>query len=114
MSQANRGEDAFDGVGRPQVNPVFGREVIERQQHVAIFLQTLHGLGVLGAISFQEGVEGLISSGAGRHHPDLMQLLFGCRLQACGQLIEHIGRLVDPTALFSGTGKHLRQGFPEP
>src|SRR3954447_12618930 len=28
---ANGGEGAFDGVGRPQVFPVLGREVVERQ-----------------------------------------------------------------------------------
>jgi hypothetical protein len=34
--EAYRCELALDGVGRPQVNPVFGREVLERQQDSSI------------------------------------------------------------------------------
>ena len=42
VAQPNGGERRFDGVGRPQVLPVFGREVIEGQQHVAILLADTH------------------------------------------------------------------------
>ena len=40
-SVAYGGEDAFDRVGGSDVLPVLGREVVERQQHVAIFDQLL-------------------------------------------------------------------------
>ena len=36
-SVAHGGEDALDGVGGPDVFPMFSWEVVERQQHVAIF-----------------------------------------------------------------------------
>ena len=57
MAQADRGERAFDGVGRPQVAPVLGGEVVERQQLVAIFLQAFARLGVLRGVLFQEVIE---------------------------------------------------------
>lgn len=36
MPQSDRGERALDGIGRAQVTPVLGREVVEREQHVAV------------------------------------------------------------------------------
>src|ERR1700750_117298 len=33
---AHGGEGAFDGVGRPQVFPVIGREVVESEQRVSV------------------------------------------------------------------------------
>ena len=41
---AHGGEGAFDGVRRAQVFPVLGREVVERQQRVAILAQAFGGL----------------------------------------------------------------------
>jgi len=37
VSQADRGERAFDRIRRMNVAPVVGRKVEKRQQHVAIF-----------------------------------------------------------------------------
>ena len=42
-----------------------------------------------------------------------MQLLFGLGLQSLGQLVEHVGRLVDPAALLARGGIDLRQRLPE-
>ena len=44
----DRGEHALDRVGRPQVIPVLGREVVERQQRVLVLDQTGDRLLVLG------------------------------------------------------------------
>ena len=84
VPQPHGGERALDGVGGPQVNPVLGREVVERQEHVAIFLQAFDRFGVLGTIRFQEGVEGLLGLHLLLGHPDLMELLLGRTLQALG------------------------------
>ena len=113
MPQSHRGERAFDGVGRPQVQPVLRREVIEGQQLVSIFLKHSVALGYL-ARKFPRRCRRLGRLRAGRRHPDFMQFLFGCRLQAFGQLIQHIGRLVHPAALFAGRRTDLLQRLPEP
>jgi hypothetical protein len=43
-------EGAFDRVGRSQVLPVFGGEVVEGEQHVAILDQAFDCLVVLRAV----------------------------------------------------------------
>jgi hypothetical protein len=55
MQQPHCGKRALDGVGRAQVTPVLGREVVEREQRVAIPRQTSGGfivLGLVGVTSF--------------------------------------------------------------
>ena len=48
---SDRGEHAFDRVRRAQMIPMFGREVIEREQHLAVewFLQEVEGFLPNGA-----------------------------------------------------------------
>ena len=99
MPQANRGERRLDRVGGSQVLPVFGREVIERQQLVAILCQAFGRLGVFRLIVFQEGVEGLGCVVPRVGHPDLMDHLLGRRLFVLGQFVQHVGRLVHPATL---------------
>ena len=50
------------------------REIVERQQHVTVLAQTLGGLGILGVVFFQEGVEGLCRVLSGGCHPDFMDV----------------------------------------
>lgn len=73
MPQANGGEGGLDRIGRPQVPPVLGREVVKRLQHVSVFRQTLRGLGILGLVGLHEGVKRLVRRLARVGHPDLMQ-----------------------------------------
>jgi hypothetical protein len=46
-AEPHGGEGAFDGVRRPQVLPVLGGEVIERQKRIAVLGQAIDGLLVL-------------------------------------------------------------------
>ena len=50
-------ERAFDDVGRAQMLPVLGGEVVERQQCVSILDQALDRLIVFDVPAFDEGVE---------------------------------------------------------
>jgi len=50
------GEGRLDGVGGADVDPVFGREVVESEQHLLIFSQTLAGFGVFGLVAFEKCV----------------------------------------------------------
>ena len=53
------GEDAFDGVGRAQVDPMLGGEVEEGQQGLAVFGQAFDRLVVL-AVFQREAVDGFL------------------------------------------------------
>jgi hypothetical protein len=50
-------ERTFDDVGRAQMFPVLGREVVEGEQRLAILDQALDRLVVFDGPSFDEGVE---------------------------------------------------------
>ena len=47
MTQADGGEGRFDRVRGSHMLPVFGREVVEGQEHVAAFLQAVGRFGTL-------------------------------------------------------------------
>ncbi len=93
--------------------PVLGWEVIEGQQLVLVFLQTLARFRILGVVFFQEVLECGLGVGFRFCLPDFMNIPLGFRLYALGQLVEHIGRLVNPTALLLRLGKDLSQGGPK-
>lgn len=98
---AHGGEARFDRVGRAQVTPMFGREVVEREQPLAILAQHLGRLRVLGSVGNDELIKRLVRLRAGRRHPDRMQIGLGFRLHALGQTVEHIRGLVHPAALLA-------------
>ncbi len=77
VSQANGGERRFDRVGRSQVRPVPGREVVEREQHVAVLSQTLARRRALGVVLHQEVVEGVVRGLASDRLPDVVQVALG-------------------------------------
>ncbi|GED83205.1 hypothetical protein TNCT6_02900 [Streptomyces sp. 6-11-2] len=49
-AQADGGERGLDRVGRPQVDPVLGGEIVERQQLGLVVGDLLDGLGELRAV----------------------------------------------------------------
>ena len=73
MTQAHRRERALDRVRGPQVNPLLGWEVVERQQRDPILLQAGHRLRVLRRVQFDEPIERPIRVGPRRRHPDLVE-----------------------------------------
>src|SRR5262249_8822759 len=62
------GKGAFDRVRGPQVFPVFGGEIVECEQGLAIFCQTLGSLLVFQLVGCDEGVERGLSILAGLGH----------------------------------------------
>ena len=42
----DRGKGRFDWIGRPNMNPMFGREVIKVEQDILVFLQAFARLGI--------------------------------------------------------------------
>ena len=65
------GEHALDRVGRPQVVPVLGREVVERQQRVPVLGQAGDRLLVLGPILLGERRDGCLRRRPVRRVPNL-------------------------------------------
>ena len=49
-AMAHRREGRFDRIGRAQMLPVLGRKIVKRSQAVAVFLQLLYSLGILGLV----------------------------------------------------------------
>src|SRR5215475_13606711 len=66
---AHGGEGAFDGVGRPQVFPVLGREVVESEQRVSILAQAVGRLLVSQRVALDEGVERQLGGDLRFSHP---------------------------------------------
>jgi len=108
----NRGQ--FDRIGCPDLDPVFGRKVVEGQEGVPILCQTFSRLRILGRIGGNKRIDGLVRGVFRLRHPDLMECAFGLGLVRLWQLVQHVGRLVDPTPLSQGGSKDLGEGRPEP
>ena len=57
-SQSHGGEGRLDRVRGPQVDPVLGWVVVEREQHIEVVDDLGDGLGPLGAVVGGEGLRG--------------------------------------------------------
>lgn len=112
-AEPHGGKGGLDRVGRPQVNPVLGGEVVEGQEHLPILRQALDCLGVFRLVGLHEQVERLVGVLLRVGHPDGVQLRLGFRLKPLGQLVQHVGRLMDAAALLPRVGPHLPHRLPE-
>jgi len=56
-AQPHRGKGRLHWIGRPNRHPVLGRKVIKAQQHVAVFVQAVHCLGILRPIGRYEVIK---------------------------------------------------------
>ena len=93
--------------------PVFGREVEEGEQSLPVLCQAGDRLVVLGAVFVGEHVDGSLSGRAGRRSINLAKVCLHVDLDREGDLVEHVGGLVNPTPLVPGAGKDLIDGLPE-
>src|SRR6266480_6744189 len=73
----HRGECAFNGVGGPQVLPMLSREVVKRQQRLAVLRQATHRLVVLDGVGLDKGVESGVGVVLRLGHPDVLQSALG-------------------------------------
>src|ERR1700684_1068367 len=71
----DRCEGAFDRIRRPQMRPMFGGEIKERQQRVAILEQTVDGLVVFWSIFLREDYHPGFGGRAVLEQPDFAQIL---------------------------------------
>src|SRR5271169_6426221 len=93
--------------------PVLGGEVEEGEQRFPILGQAGDRLLVLGAVFVGEHVDGGLGGRAGRCAVNLTKVCFHVDLDREGDLVEHVGSLVDPAPLVPGAGKGLFDCLPE-
>lgn len=79
-----------NGVGRAQVDPVFGGVVVEGEQLVEIIDELRDGLGELRAVGGLEGPSGVDSVPAVLGVPDLGQGLLGRRVRGFGERTQDV------------------------
>ena len=92
---------------------MLGWKVVEGEQWDAIFAEALDSLLVLEAVALDEAIECSLGVLPGLRHPDVLQRTLGLCLQALGQLVQDIRRLVHPAALRICLRPHLIDRFPE-
>jgi hypothetical protein len=113
-SLPDRGKDVFNGVRRPDMFPVLGREVIEGEQVGAVLGQAFHHPDILHTVGFGEEIEGCVGGRLGFGHPYVLQMRLDLRLDRFGHGVKHIRRFVNPPSLNLGLAINLVQRSTEP
>ena len=98
----------------PQVDPVLGRKVVERQQFLGVVGDLRDGLGELGAVGLRECLDRLLGVAAVLGVVDLLHRLRGARLCGLRQGARDIPGLVNPAPLMADGREHLDQRLPQP
>src|SRR3954449_11843777 len=93
--------------------PVLGREVEEGEHGVPILDHAGDCLVVLGAVFVSEHINSGFGIRAGRCAVNLAKVCLHVDLDREGDLVEHVGGFVNPTALVPGAWKDLFDGLPE-
>ena len=85
-SATNRCKGRFDRIRCPDMHPMFGRKIIEGEQHVLVLSQTVRRFGVLGLKFGQEPAVSDQGFFLLRRQIHLVDQLFRVWLDAPGQL----------------------------
>src|SRR5271157_93936 len=93
--------------------PVLGGKVEEGEQSLPVLSQTSDRLLVLGAVFVGEHVDRRLGRRAGRRAVNFTKVCFHVGLDREGDLVQHVGGLMDPTPLMPSAGKDLLDRFPE-
>src|SRR4051812_50160248 len=93
--------------------PVLGGEIEEGEQRFPILGQAGDRLVVLGAVFVGEHVDRRLGRCAGRRAVNLAKVGFHVDLNREGNLVQHVGGLVNPTALVPGAREDLFDRLPE-
>jgi hypothetical protein len=113
VSWTDGDERAFDRIDHANMTPVLSWEFEERQQHISVFLRTLHRFCVLGFERFYEQVKSLYRRLLPAALPNIVQHCSCLGLDTPEQFVEHVGRLVNRTPLHACSRKDLFQSLPE-
>lgn len=111
--QPHRRKGRFHLVRRVDMDPVFRRKIVERQQPLAVLGQAIGRLGIFALVRHHKQVKGHLGLGTIRHLPDGLEPLLSLGLHALRQFVQNIGRFVHLTPLLARLTIDLAQGFPE-
>jgi hypothetical protein len=112
-SQANSGKDRLDRIGGPNMPPVYGRIIIERQHGVLVFDQEGHRFRIFRLEPFKVVIKGLINRFPGFHLSDRVQRLLDLGLHGFRQLFQYIVGLVRPAAQMIGFRPEFTDRYSE-
>src|SRR4029077_15850609 len=93
--------------------PVLGREVEEREQGFPVFRQTGNRLIVLGDVFVGEHVDRGLGCRTGGRAVNLTKVCLHVDLDRDGNLVQHVGGLMNPAPLVPGARKDLLDPLPE-
>src|SRR3954469_7857686 len=93
--------------------PVLGGEVEEGEQRLPILGQAADRLVVLGAVFVGEHVDRRLGPRAGRRAVYLAKVGLHIELNREGDLVQHVGGFVNPTALVPAAWEDLFDCLPE-
>src|SRR5437870_13126754 len=94
--------------------PVLGREVEEGEQSFPVLGQAGDRLVVLGAVLVGEHINGRLGCRAGRRTVNFTKVCLHVDLDREGNFVQHVGDLVNPTPLVTGTRKDLLDCLHKP
>lgn len=95
-------EGALDGIAGADVLPMLGREIVERQQRLAILGQAISGFIVFGLVLGKKAIEGFLGLVAAFGHPCFLEIRLRFGLNRFRHFVEHIHGFVDPAPLLPG------------
>src|SRR5713101_4331955 len=93
--------------------PVLGGEVEESKQRFPVLGQTGDRFVVLGVVFVSEHIDRRLGRRAGRRAVNLAKVDLHVDLDRAGDLVQHVGGLVNPTPLVPGARKDLLDRLPE-
>src|SRR6187401_1596639 len=93
--------------------PVLGGKVEEGEQSFSVLGQACDRLLIFGAVFVGEHVDGDLGGRAGRRSINLSKVCLHVDLDREGNLVQHVGGLVNPTTLVPGARKGLLDRLPE-
>src|SRR6478672_8295219 len=96
------------------MDPVLGREVVERQQYVQVVADLRGGFGPFGAELDRERLRRHRGVGLVLSLIDLRQSTLRGRVDRLRQRGEDVADLVPPAPLLGGGGEHVTDRLPEP
>ena len=109
----DRREHAFDGICRPQMVPMLGREVEEGEQRFAVLRQAFDRLVVLRVVFLGEDIDRYLGQSAAWRQVNFAQIFLHVRLYRQRDLVQYVRGLMHPAALVPRAGKDLVERLPE-
>lgn len=111
--QLDGADGGFDRVRCSEVDPVFGGEIVERQEFTGLVGDLLHRLWLLRAVGAIEVLDGLLCVVAVFGVVDLLQCFLRSGPGRLRQGIDHVAGLCEPSTFGAWPAENLRASPPQ-